>query len=73
MVEGVKDKNKTNEATTPTERLAYTLEQAADAIQVSEVSIRRLISRGLLSPAPGLRHIRISRTAIQNYLEGRAK
>lgn len=51
-------------------RLAYSVRETAWLLGVSEKSVRRLISRGLLHPSRSLRHLRISKDEIERFFEG---
>jgi len=48
--------------------LAYSVAQTALLLGVSQVSVRRLIARGLLRPNRTLRHLRISENEITRFL-----
>jgi len=50
------------------QRKAYSVRETAVILGCSEISIRRLISRGLLRANRALRHIRICTTEIENFL-----
>jgi len=45
----------------------YTLKQAAIELNLSPVSVRRLIRRGLLRPSRATRHIRIAKEEIDQF------
>ena len=51
------------------ERLAYTSEEAAEALGISMVTLWRLERRKLLKPSRALRTPRWSRTEIERFLE----
>ena len=51
------------------ERLAYTSEETAEALNISLVTLWRLEKRGLLKPSRALRTPRWSRTEIERFLE----
>jgi len=51
------------------ERLAYTSEETAEALNISMVTLWRLEKRGLLKPSRALRTPRWSRTEIERFLE----
>jgi hypothetical protein len=55
----------------PVERLAYSVHEAAAALGVAEITVRRLLVRGLLKSAPGLRTKVIPRSSIDGFLAGR--
>lgn len=50
-----------------------TIGQTAAVLQISTKSVRRLIDRNLLAASKGLRHIRVSRQAIEDYLARTSK
>ena len=50
-------------------RLAYSINETALMLGLSEKTIRRLIDRQKLKANKSLRHIRISRTEINRFLE----
>ena len=52
----------------PAPRLAFSLRETADMLGVSEKSVRRLISRGLLRSSRALRHLLIPRKEIERFL-----
>jgi excisionase family DNA binding protein len=45
----------------------FSVKDTAAALDVSEVTVRRLIARGLLRPNRALRHLRISREQIEHF------
>jgi excisionase family DNA binding protein len=51
--------------------LAFSIGQTATILNVSQISVRRLIARGLLRPNRTLRHLRISQAEINRFLEQR--
>lgn len=51
------------------ERLAFTSEEAAEALNISLVTLWRLERRGLLKPSRALRTPRWSRAEIERFLE----
>ena len=53
----------------PVERLAFTSEEAAQAMGISLVTLWRLEKRGLLKPSRALRTPRWSRAEIERFLE----
>jgi DNA-directed RNA polymerase specialized sigma24 family protein len=57
------------ERATKVERLAYTSEEAAAALDISLVTLWRLERRGLLKPSRALRTPRWARAEIERYLE----
>jgi len=50
------------------ERLAYSVQEAAEILGVSEKTIRRLIVRGLIKPSRALRHLLIPRKELERFL-----
>lgn len=48
-------------------RLFYTVKEVAIELHVSEVTVRRLIGRGLLRPNKAIRHIRIAKEQIESF------
>jgi excisionase family DNA binding protein len=51
------------------ERLCYTVKQAAVALNVSEKSIRRLLERGILKSSHALRKKLIPRKYLEEFFE----
>ena len=58
----------TGSTVAPAPRLAFSLRETADMLGVSEKSVRRLISRGLLRSSRALRHLLIPRKEIERFL-----
>ena len=52
------------------ERLAYTVKEAAAAIGVSEVQVRRMIKRGAVKVKREGRRVIIPAAALDDYLNG---
>lgn len=50
------------------ERVFYSVSEVAEMFGVSTKSIRRLLARGLLKSSSALRHKRISRTSIDEFM-----
>ena len=50
-------------------RLAYTVEEAAEALNVSTKSVRRLLARGILTASKAFRKKLIPRPQIENFLK----
>lgn len=48
--------------------LVYTTKEAATRLKVSHKTIYRLVDRGLLKAAKTLRHLRITRESLDNFL-----
>ncbi len=71
-----KDKSGATPGTTtevaPLPRLAYSVNETATIIGTAPITVRRLLTRGLLKSAPGLRTKLIPRTEIENFLRGGA-
>jgi excisionase family DNA binding protein len=49
--------------------LAYTVEEAATALNVSTKTIRRLLDRGILTACKAIRKKLIPRSQIENFLK----
>jgi hypothetical protein len=49
---------------------ALKLRQAAEYLQISPASVRRLIRRGLIKPNLALRHVLIPVVELDRFLEG---
>jgi excisionase family DNA binding protein len=62
----VPDKNIETNGQPP--RLAYTMQETADMLGVSYITVHRLIKRGLLRSSLALRHKLIPRTEIERFL-----
>jgi len=52
----------------PVEKLAYSLQEAADQLSISYISAFRLVRRGKLKTCRVLRHHLIPRTEIERFL-----
>ncbi len=52
----------------PLPRLAYTMEQTAEILGVSYITVHRLLKRGLLRSSTALRHKLIPYSEIQRFL-----
>lgn len=52
----------------PLPRLAYTMQETANMLGVSYISVHRLLQRGLLKSSTALRHKVISMREIQRFL-----
>jgi excisionase family DNA binding protein len=50
-------------------RLAFSVRETAEMLGISEKTVRRLISRGLLRPSRALRHLLIPKKEIERFLE----
>jgi len=55
--------------TAPVEPLLYDIKQAAQALNCSTKSVRRLIWRGLLKPCSALRKVLIPRKQIEEFIK----
>ena len=55
--------------TAPVEPLMYDINQAAQALNCSTKSVRRLIWRGLLKPCSALRKVLIPRKQIEEFIK----
>ena len=51
-----------------TPRLAFSVRETADALGVSEKTVRRLVARRLLNPSRALRHLLISKKEVERFL-----
>lgn len=52
----------------PIPRLAFSVKETAEALGVSEKSVRRLVARRLLNPSRALRHLLFSRKEVERFL-----
>jgi len=50
-------------------RLAYTMQETADILGVSYITVHRLIKRGLLKSSSALRHKLIPKSEIERFLK----
>jgi excisionase family DNA binding protein len=50
-------------------RLAYSVQETADILGVSDKTVRRLIGRKLLRASRALRHLRIPKREIERFLD----
>ena len=57
-----------NEATKELPVFVYTASETAAILKVNEKTVRRLIDRGLLTKAKAIRHIRITRQSLDEFL-----
>ena len=53
----------------PTSRRFYRIKQAAEELNLSEATVRRLVNRGLLRASKATRHILIPREEIENFVQ----
>ena len=51
-----------------TPRLAFSVRETADALGISEKTVRRLVFRRLLNPSRALRHLLISKKEVERFL-----
>jgi excisionase family DNA binding protein len=47
---------------------AFKLREASQYLSISEISVRRLIARGLIKPNRSLRHVLISKAELDRFL-----
>jgi len=59
----------TDNASQTLPRLAYTMEETAEILGVSYITVHRLLKRGLLRSSKALRHKLIPMTEIQRFLK----
>ena len=52
----------------PPQPAAYKLKPAATYLSISELSLRRLVGRGLIKPNRALRHLIFSRAELDRFL-----
>jgi len=57
-----------NLVTNGSERIFYSVSEVAEMFNISEKSVYRLLDRGLLKSSSALRHKRISRASIQEFV-----
>jgi len=57
------------EASQPTPKLAYSMQETADMLGISYFTVHRLLKRGLLRSSSALRHKLIPRSEIERFLE----
>ena len=50
------------------EKMAYKLYETAEALSLSQITVRRLVERGLLKPCRNVRHLLFSREEINRFL-----
>jgi excisionase family DNA binding protein len=50
------------------QRIAFSMQEAADALGVSYISVHRLLKRGLLRSSTALRHKLIPATELERFL-----
>jgi len=60
--------SKTDNASQTLPRLAYTMEETAEILGVSYITVHRLLKRGLLHSSTALRHKLIPFSEIQRFL-----
>ena len=49
--------------------LVYTVEETAAILKTSQKTVYRLVNRGLLKASKALRHLRITRKSVEDFLE----
>ena len=54
-------------------RLAFTMQETAEILGISYISVHRLIRRGLLRSSKALRHKMIARKDIELFLDATSK
>lgn len=54
--------------TTPSPRIAYRLDEAAELLGISTISVRRAIQRGLLRPSRAFRTPLISAAELERFI-----
>lgn len=59
----------TTEKTPALPRLAYTMQETADILGVSYITVHRLLKRGLLKSSTALRHKLIPASEIERFLK----
>jgi len=55
------------------ERLFYSVPEVSEMVGISQKTVYRLLKRGLLSSSNALRHKRISRASIDNFVSTTCK
>jgi excisionase family DNA binding protein len=68
MPEDILPVQKTDNVSQKLPRLAYTMQETADILGVSYITVHRLLKRGLLRSSTALRHKLIPMTEIQRFL-----
>ena len=69
MVNHIMPDEKTDNASQALPRLAYTMQETADILGVSYITVHRLLKRGLLKSSTALRHKLIPASEIERFLE----
>ncbi len=65
-------KTKAPQVVKPEHKCAVSIKTAAQMLEVSEKSVRRLIERGFLKPNRALRVLRIPVSQIETFVNGQA-
>ena len=68
MINEIMPDKKTDNTSQSLPRLAYTMEETAEILGVSYITVHRLLKRGLLHSSTALRHKLIPMTEIQRFL-----
>jgi excisionase family DNA binding protein len=68
MINEIMPDQKSVNASQTLPRLAYTMQETADILGVSYITVHRLLKRGLLKSCSALRHKLIPMTEIQRFL-----
>ncbi len=69
MIKQIMPNQKTDNASQALPRLAYTMQETADILGISYISVHRLLKRGLLKSSTALRHKLIPASEIERFLE----
>ena len=69
MANEVMPDKKSENASQALPRLAYTMQETADILGISYISVHRLLKRGLLKSSTALRHKLIPASEIERFLE----
>jgi len=69
MPEDILPVQKTDNVSQKLPRLAYTMQETADILGVSYITVHRLLKRGLLKSSTALRHKLIPASEIERFLE----
>jgi len=63
----------TESKSAPVPRLAYTMEEAAQSLGISYMSVHRLCKRGLIKASKALRHKMIPAAELERFLKETSK
>ena len=58
----------TKPAAPAVEKMAFKLSETAKALSMSEITVRRLVDKGMLKPCRAVRHLLFSRAEIERFL-----